>query len=95
MAEYSKGDNKGYIANALTGGSGESECITEKSIGRGQKINTAYAMDNVDLAMEVKNAMGGKYAGSDTNLSHSLSGASTVGADDIGASGKVKHNYSD
>lgn len=57
--------------------------IKTKSIGKGQTINSAYPQDNASYA-KLPDEMGGKLAGSCENLSHSLSGASTVGAGSLG-----------
>lgn len=79
MGSSSKG-NQGFISGALTGGSGKSNGIETQSIGKGQRVMRAYPMDNVNLAMEVKTSMRGDrgFGGGDTDLSHSLSGASAV-----------------
>lgn len=78
MAERMKNPSS-FINEALTGGSGKSNEIVTKSIGRGQTLNTAFAMDNVDLAMDVPTSIkDGAFGGSVTNLSHSLTGSSAV-----------------
>ena len=85
--------SEGFISHALTGGSGPSNEIVKKSIGRpDQTINTAFGMDNVKLAMpiesSVKDASG--WAGGVDNVKHSLSGASAVN-EEVGAAGAVRH----
>lgn len=57
--------------------------IKTKSIGRGQVINSAYPMDNIK-EVKLPDTMGGKVAGGCENLKHSLSGASAVGAGELG-----------
>lgn len=70
---------EGFIKNALTGGSGKSNCIVTESIGKGQRINRAFAMDNVDLVMPIETSLRTeKFGGSTSNLGHSLKGASAV-----------------
>jgi hypothetical protein len=85
--------SEGYINKALAGGSGKSEDIVEYPVDRpDQKINTAFAMDNVKLAMDIPTSlkdMGGIGGGVD-NLEHSLTGSSAVN-EEVGAAGKVKH----
>ena len=81
-----------FISNALTGGGmGESNEIVEKKINRpDQSINTAFAMDNVKLAMPIETSMkdggGWTIGGSLTNLDHSLTGTSAVN-EKLGAKG--------
>lgn len=79
MASSDKG-SQGYITSALTGGSGKSEEITDESIGRGQTIKRAFALDNVELAMDVPTSLKDKggFGGSPTNLGHSLKGCSAI-----------------
>jgi|SRR5579885_431594 len=82
----------GFIENALTGGSGPSNGIHHTPVDRpDQVINTAVAMDNVKLAMDVETSIldDGFHGGSD-NLKHSLNGASAVD-EEVGAAGPVKH----
>lgn len=69
-----------FITHALTGGSGKSNGIFEHRIGRGQKINTAFGMDNVKLAMPMDSSLNdsGGIKGGTENLKHSLTGASAV-----------------
>ncbi len=93
MAMGKDGASSGYIRDALTGGSGPSEGISEKKIDRpNQSINTAVAMDNVDLAMDIESSIldeGGIKGGVD-NLKHSLTGTSAVN-EEVGAVGPLKH----
>lgn len=90
---YGKDNPERFISGALTGGSGESNGIVEKAIDRpSQKINTAFGMDNVQLAMKTKSSLrdeGGIGGGVD-NLKHSLTGTSAVN-EEVGAAGKLKH----
>lgn len=85
--------SEGYISHALTGGSGPSEGIHNKSIDRpDQKINTAVAMDNVKLAMDIPSSiLKEDMRGGVDNLKHSLTGASAVN-EEVGAAGPVRHN---
>lgn len=80
MAKFGKDSPERFISGALTGGSGPSEGIKNKSIGRGQTLKTAFAMDNVDLAMPIDSSImdDGGFGGGDTNLKHSLTGTSSV-----------------
>lgn len=83
-------DNNGYISSALRGGGdGESNFVDHKKVSRGQEICTGHMTDNVDLAMPMKSALRGSsgFAGSPTNLSHSINGATAVS--DEGAAGPV------
>jgi hypothetical protein len=83
----------GFIEHALTGGSGPSNEIVKKSIGRpDQTINTAFAMDNVKLAMPLESSVkdGSGWAGGVDNVKHSLTGTSAVN-EEVGAAGAVKH----
>lgn len=72
--------SESFIGKALTGGKGDSNEIQQKSIDRpSQAIQTAFAMDNVKLAMPVKSSIKDEsWAGSYDNLSHSLTGSSAV-----------------
>jgi hypothetical protein len=83
MAEPLSKANSGYISDALAGGDidNSQESRLKKSIGRGQTIQSDYALDNVELAFSVPDETGGKMGGSPTNLSHSLSGSSVSKAD--------------
>ncbi len=86
--------SEGYIEHALAGGSGPSEGIEDMRINRPQQsINTAVALDNVKLAMDVPSSIIGDekdFAGGVDNLEHSLKGSSAEN-EDVGAAGKVKH----
>jgi hypothetical protein len=75
-------------------GEGKSAGIVDTGIGfGGQKIKTAYPMDNVH-GVDLPDTKGGSMRGGPTNLKHSLTGASAV-QDGPGAAGKVKHNTGD
>ena len=85
--------SEGFISNALTGGSGPSDQIKDYPVDRpNQKIKTAFAMDNVKLAMPVETSLKdtGGFAGGVDNIKHSLTGSSAVN-EEVGAAGKVKH----
>lgn len=93
MGKYGKDSPERFISGALTGGSGPSEGIKTKKIDRpDQSINTAVAMDNVKLAMDVETSIfdEGGFGGGVDNLKHSLTGSSAVN-EEVGAAGKVKH----
>lgn len=79
-SKYGKDSPERFISGALTGGSGKSNEITTESIGRGQKIMRAYAMDNVDLVMPIATSLKDSkgFGGSTSNLGHSLKGCSAV-----------------
>ncbi len=87
--------SEGYISEALHGGSGKSEDIyIEKVDRKGQTINTASAMDNVDLAMDIPSSIIGDerdFHGSTRNLKHSIDGAEAPADGDVGAAGPVDH----
>lgn len=86
--------SEGFIEHALHGGSGPSEGIHEKSIGRPhQSINTSFPADNVNLAMPIKTSIAeeGGFRGGIDNLDHSLKGASAEN-EGVGAAGKVRHD---
>ena len=88
---YGKDSPERFISGALKGGSGPSEEIVTKDIGDGQKINTAFAMDNVDLVMPMDSSIKDQsWRGGPENLQHSLTGASAEN-EDVGAAGSVKH----
>jgi hypothetical protein len=92
---YGKDNPERFISSALTGGSGDSNEIVEKKIDRpNQSINTAFAMDNVKLAMPITTSIkedgGHPWAGGVDNLKHSLTGASAVDGKDVGAAGKTR-----
>ena len=87
MGKYGKDrpakSSESFISSALTGGSGDSNEVVDKKINRpDQSINTAFAMDNVKLAMPVETSMkdggGWTMGGSLSNLDHSLTGTSAV-----------------
>jgi hypothetical protein len=97
MAKYGKDrpakGAEGFISHALTGGSGPSNEIVSKKIDRpDQSIMTAFAMDNVKLAMDIETSLQdeGGFGGSVDNLKHSLTGSSAVN-EEVGAAGKVRH----
>jgi hypothetical protein len=88
---YGKDNPERFISGALTGGSGASNGMHDRSIGRGQTLKTALPMDNVVLAMPIKSSIEDMdWAGGDNNLKHSLTGVSAVN-EDVGAAGSVKH----
>lgn len=58
-------------------GDGPSAGVKKESAPNGQTIMTATGQDNVH-GVHLPNTLGGKMGGSDTNLSHSLSGTSAV-----------------
>lgn len=99
MAKYGKdrvpGGSEGYISEALRGGSGKSEGIDILKVDRkGQTINTASGMDNVECAMDVESSLrdGGKtFHGGTRNLKHSIDGAQAPADGDVGAAGPVDH----
>jgi hypothetical protein len=84
--------NAGFIEKALTGGSGPSNEIKDYPVDRpDQSIKTAFAMDNVALAMKIDTSMKDmSWPGGISNIKHSLTGASAVN-EEVGAAGKVKH----
>lgn len=85
--------SEGFISRALTGGRGKSNEIEEMGVDRpDQKINTAFAMDNVKLAMPITTSLKGDsgFAGSESNLKHSLTGSSAVN-EEVGAAGPLRH----
>ena len=89
------GGSESYISEALMGGHGKSEEIVDKSIGHGQTIKRAFAMDNLDKIMDVPTSLrdgGVTFHGGENNIAHSLHGASVVN-DDMLASGPVKHQF--
>ena len=100
MGKYGKDKPENFIAGALKGEGGthieegvtKSDCMSYKSIGRSQRILTAVALDNVDLALDVETSImdEGGFRGSINNVGHSLTGASGV-SDDLGTAGPVKH----
>jgi hypothetical protein len=85
--------SESFIEKALTGGHGPSEDIHDYPVDRpDQKIKTAFAMDNVNLALDIESSLKdiGGIGGSVDNLKHSLTGASAVN-EEVGAVGKLKH----
>lgn len=83
---------EGFINHALTGGHGPSNAIHDMHVDRPeQTIKTAFAMDNVTLAMHIPSSiMDTNIPGDCENLEHSLRGASAV-QEEVGAVGHVKH----
>lgn len=89
--------SEGYISEALRGGgSGKSEEIfIEKVDRKNQTINTASAMDNVELAMDIPSSIISDergFHGSTRNLKHSIDGAEAPADGDVGAAGPVTHD---
>ena len=84
--------SEGFISHALTGGSGKSNEIVDYPVGRpSQTIKTAFGMDNVVLAMPITTSVKDtSFPGGDSNLKHSLTGASAVN-EEVGAAGSLKH----
>ena len=74
MASGSK-TNSNYTRSG--NGDGMSEGIVRSAMPRGQTDQASYPQDNV-TGVPLKNTKGGSFGGSDTNLSHSLNGASAV-----------------
>lgn len=74
-----------FTGNPTGGSPGESDGLVRKSVPGG-KLLSAYPQDNVH-GIDLPDCMGGSFAGSDTNLAHSLSGASAV-SDQYPRSGK-------
>lgn len=98
MGKYGKDkpakSSEGFISKALTGGGhGPSDEIVDKKIDRPhQTIKTAFAMDNVELALDIESSIKDEagFAGGVDNLKHSLSGSSAVN-EEVGAAGPLKH----
>lgn len=91
--KYGKDRPERFIDGALKGGSGPSNEIVHTKVDRpDQSINTAFAMDNVKLAMPIESSVKseGKFPGGVDNIEHSLTGSSAVN-EEVGAAGKVKH----
>ena len=85
--------SEGFIEEALTGGHGPSSGIEQEPVDRPhQSINTAFAMDNVKLAMPIQTSLRDEHdlGGGVDNLKHSLTGASAVN-EEVGAAGPLKH----
>ncbi len=79
MTSYKKEDNV-FTRNPLGGRPGESEGLVRMKgtiVGGGGTMLSAYPMDNVH-GVDLPDEHGGTMGGSETNLSHSLSGASAV-----------------
>jgi hypothetical protein len=90
---YGKDHPENFIEGALTGIPGASESIRETHIGHGQRIVTAAAMDNVELAAFIETSIFDEdFHGGPEYLGHSLKGVSAVN-EDIGAAGPVHHHY--
>lgn len=87
--------NEGFIEHALTGGDGASEGIFHEKVDRkDQSINTAVALDNVTLAMDIPSSIVDDergFHGSTRNLKHSIDGAEAPADGDVGAAGPVDH----
>lgn len=75
MGSY-KGESSVFTGNPTGGSPGDSNGLKRTSMPGGTMLS-AYPQDNVS-GVSLKNTMGGKMGGSDTNLGHSLSGASAV-----------------
>lgn len=87
MASGSKSDSI-FTGNPMGGTPGQSDGVKKSkggNVGGGGTINSAYPQDNVH-GVNLPNTTGDDMGGSDTNLAHSLSGASAVQRQ----SGKVK-----
>lgn len=76
MASGSK-DSSVFTGNSIGGSPGESDGVKTTSMPGGGTMKSSYPQDNTH-GVTLKNTMGGKMGGSDTNLAHSLSGASAV-----------------
>lgn len=79
MTSYKKEDNV-FTRNPTGGRPGESEGLKRSkgtNVGGGGTNLSAYPQDNVH-GVDLPDCMGPELAGSSTNLSHSLSGASAV-----------------
>lgn len=87
MGSY-KGESSVFTGNSTGGSPGESNFQKSSKMPGGTMLSP-YPQDNIH-GVNLKNTMGGKMGGSDTNLSHSLKGASAVQdcADPGGKSGK-------
>lgn len=83
---------EGFINSALTGGHGPSNEIVDTHVDRPEQvIKTAFAMDNVKLAMHIPTSLKDlDIPGSCENLEHSLRGASAVN-EEVGAAGHIRH----
>lgn len=79
MTSYKKEDNV-FTRNPLGGKPGESEGLERSkgvNVGGGGTMLSAFPQDNVH-GVELPDERGCAMGGSETNLSHSLSGASAV-----------------
>lgn len=83
------GTKSGGVFTGNPMGDGPSKGITNKSIGDGQTINSAYPQDNVS-GVSLSDTRGGSFRGSPTNLKHSLTGTAAV-QEGPGAAGPVTH----
>ncbi len=92
IGKYGKDHPENMISGALTGGKGPSNEIEDYKVDRpDQTIKTAFAMDNVKLAMDIETSIKDtSFPGGVDNIDHSLTGASAVN-DEVGAAGKLKH----
>jgi len=75
MGSY-KGESSVFTGNSTGGSPGESAGIKRDSMPGGTHMR-AFTQDNVH-GVNLKNTMGKELGGSETNLAHSLSGASAV-----------------
>lgn len=87
------GTKSGGVFTGNSTGKGKSEGIYDQSIGDGQSIKSAFPQDNVH-GLDLTNTRGGSFAGSPTNLKHSLTGTAAV-QEGPGAAGPVKHKRRD
>lgn len=78
-----------FTGNPMGGTPGKNAGMVSKSIGDGQNILSAYPQDNVH-GVDLPDTRGGSFAGSPTNLKHSLTGTSAV-QEGPGAAGSVSH----
>lgn len=75
MASGTK-SNSVFTGNSTGGKPGESDGLKRKSIMDGNAtLLSAYPQDNVH-GLDLPDCYGGDFGGSDTNLSHSITGAS-------------------
>jgi hypothetical protein len=70
------GEKSGGVFTGNSTGKGASAGVKIENKS-GMKMVSSYPQDNVH-GVDLPNTMGGSMAGSDTNLSHSLKGASAV-----------------
>lgn len=84
-----------FTGNPMGGTPGKNAGMVTKSIGGGgQKILSAYPQDNVH-GVDLPDTKGGSFAGSPTNLKHSLTGASAVQEGSGAASAKGRRSNFD